>query len=195
MKTRGRGGKSKGGSLFAACLSLCPLLHGRERGGLKSISLCKPTNPESPLSSRAPAPSCLHQRAAMAVAADIVWRQRSPHAFDRQNLKRLSMQGGLTQLPPSLLSLCSPQKCTVCALLPRAEEMHCCPSCSPSLTSAQPPQSKGSRFNLLLSTSPLPRGRAHLRSEHPSPVLVPHHWYTASLHRWPRRGVFNTRNS
>lgn len=45
--------------------------------------------------------ACTKQRAAMAAAANNVWRQQSPHAFDRQNLDRLSTQRGLTQLPPS----------------------------------------------------------------------------------------------
>lgn len=37
----------------------------------------------------------------MAAAANNVWRQQSPLAFDRQNPNRPSTQRGLTQLPPS----------------------------------------------------------------------------------------------
>lgn len=89
----------------------------------------------------------------MTVAAHNDWRQQSLHAFDRQNPNRPSMQCGLIQLPLSLLSLCSPQKCSLCFTV-RTEEMCWWLGCNLPPFPSEPPQSKGVRFNLPLSTSP-----------------------------------------
>lgn len=84
----------------------------------------------------------------MTVAAHNDWRQQSLRAFDRQNPNRPGRQRGLTQLPPS--------RC--------AQFVLCCEGTGGVLVAglyllsfprgAEPPQSKGMRFNLPLSSSP-----------------------------------------
>lgn len=84
----------------------------------------------------------------MTVAAHNDWRQQSLRAFDRQNPNRPGRQRGLTQLPPS--------RC--------AQFVLCCEGTGGVLVAglyllsfprgAEPPQSKGVRFNLPLSSSP-----------------------------------------
>lgn len=135
---------------------------------LQATGSCKPPSKHSPSTV-----ACTKQRAAMAAAASNVWRQQSPHAFDRQNLNRLSTQCGLTQLPPS--------RC-LSALHKNAQFVLCCPGrrrCTAGQATCLPsprlsfPRAKGRGL-----TCPSPPPLAAQGQGLPSPVNTDHQrWF------------------